>query len=412
MNNNMQKMLIGGISIAGISFLNPQLAQAVTVSPQGVNVSTFSPTTTFLTYFNVNGLAPAEAQWCGAINADGSCVPGTVFGRLPRRYNLGRFSNNVRQGVNNYTDIMSIPTSITRKAYQDALRGNQADFFYVRRFVSTTGGIDEYVAVTCRLSSSGAGVPLSITNVKYQLTEGNASAVKLQTSPIGIGTSIPKFGAMVNYTGTGRLKGRWEVVLPGEPTPTPQDLLTEASLPLEQRGFQRRYTQLQRFDLYLQPSGSVFIPGPDPASVPRGSTGLHQFLLRIEATDNPDGSFNIPSIAPTGGVAGFPIPIFRYMIVAKPTQIALQQPNPDEQLLSKQQLRFSWEGVEGASGYKLQIKQSGKLVLSALLSKTTVFYVAPPWLRQTKGVLSWQVQALKSDGSVLQESETRSLTIN
>jgi hypothetical protein len=410
MNKHMQKMLIWGISVASISVLNSQSAQAVTVSPQGVNVSTFSPTTTFLTYFNVNGLAPAEAQWCGAINADGSCVPGTVFGRLPRRYNLGRFSNNFRVGVNNYTDIMSIPSSITRKAYQDALKGNQADFFYVRRFTSTTGGIDEYVSVTCRLTSSGAGVPLSITNVKYQLAEGQSSANNGQVSPIGIGTTIPKFGARVNYTGTGRLKGRWEVVLPGEPSPTQQDLLTEASLPLEQRGLQRRYTQLKRFDLYLQPSGSVFIPGPDPSSLPKGSKGLHQFLLRIEATDNPEGSFNVPSIAPTGGVAGFPLPIFRYIIVAKPTQIALLQPNPDEQLLSQQQLRFSWQGVEGASGYKLQIKQFGKLVLFALLSKNNT-YTAPPWLRQTKGALSWQVQALKSDGTVLGESETRSLEI-
>jgi hypothetical protein len=403
MNKNTLKLLVWGLSIAGISLLERPI-QAATVSPSGVNVASFGPTTVFLTFLNLNNQIPAEALWCGAVNANGSCVPGTVFGRLPRRYDRGQISGI---GNTNYTDIMSIPKSITRKAYQDALRGNQSDFFYVRRFVSTTGGIDEFVTVTCRLTGSGAGVPLSITSVKYQLADGGTPA------PIGIGETLPRFGANITYNGTGRLKGRWEVVLPGDAAPTQRDLLTEATLPLEQRGLQRRYSQLGRFDLFLQPNGKLFLPGPDPASLPAGSTGLHQVLLRIEATDDlPGGSANNISTLPTGGVAGFPLPIFRHTIVPKSSQIALLQPNPNTQLPSGQQLRFSWQGIDGIGGYKLEVKQSNRVIFSALLDRNTTSYTAPPWLNRTKGSnFSWQVKALKSDGSVLTESETRSLQL-
>jgi hypothetical protein len=401
MNKKTLKLLAWGLAIASISLLDRPL-QAATVSPTGVNVATFATTTVFLTFLNLNNQIPAEALWCGAVNANGSCVPGTVFGRLPRRYDRGRVSG---LGNTNYTDIMSIPASITRKAYQDALRGNQSDFFYVRRLVSTTGGIDEYVAVTCRLTSSGAGVPFSITSVKYQLADGRTP------SPVGSGETLPRFGANITYNGTGRLKGRWEVILPGDAAPTQRDLLTEATLPLEERGLQRRYKQLERFDLFLQPNGKVFLPGPDPATLPTGSTGLHQVLLRIEATDNAAGtSFNNISIVPAGGVAGFPLPIFRHTIVPKSSQIALLQPNSNTQLPIGKQLRFSWQGIDGVSGYKLEVKQSDRVIFSALLAANATSYTAPPWLQKTSGKnLNWQIKALKSDGSVLSESETRKL---
>ncbi|MBC7999356.1 MAG: hypothetical protein IAF58_15505, partial [Leptolyngbya sp.] len=246
-------------------------AHAVTVSPRGVNVRTFGPTTVFLTFFGLDDQRPAEALWCGAINANQSCVPGTVFGRLPIRSNLA-----TRSGNNNLTDIMTIPASVARRAYQDALRGNASEFFYVRRFVSSTGGVDEFVAVTCRLAGGGARVPLSLTNVRLEFV-GSAEAAS-STRVIQIvaqGQQPPVWQADIRYNGTGRLKGRWEVVLPGDTLPTRQDLLTEATLPIEQRGLQRRYTLVDSFDRFLPPTGQVILPGPDPAKLPKNTTGLH-----------------------------------------------------------------------------------------------------------------------------------------
>jgi hypothetical protein len=368
---------------------------AATVSPLGVNVRSFGATTVFLTFLGLNNQVPAEALWCGAINANNSCVPGTVFGRLPRRYNVSRLS-----GRNNYTDIMTIPPSITRRAYQDGLRGNNPDFFYVRRFVSTTGGPDEFVAVTCRLSSGGARVPLSLTSVRLQLAD-NRSVPAIFTGP-----NLPRFGANISYNGTGRLKGRWELVLPGDTPPTQRDLLTEATLPLEERGLQRRYTQLQRFDLFLQPTGQVFLPGPDLTKLPRGSTGLHQILLRIEATDDREGNSDIQTtIVNSGGVAGFPMPVFRYFITSVPEKITLLDPQPNAQLLLGQPIRFAWQKVDGVGGYKLEVRDREKVILSALLSSNRTSYNAPPWLKINPPTsLNWRIQALNQDGSIVTES--------
>ena len=109
---------------------------------------------------------PAEATWCGdlisaAPDLGMKCDPAKIFGLLPQRYNQSRLS-----GTNAYTDIMSITPQVARRAYLDAARGSTSTFFYVRSFVSTTGGPDEYVAVTIRLSGNGSRVPLSLTEVK------------------------------------------------------------------------------------------------------------------------------------------------------------------------------------------------------------------------------------------------------
>jgi hypothetical protein len=396
-------------------------ANAVTVSPRGVNVRTFGSTTVFLTFFGLDeDQRPGEALWCGAINANQSCVPGTVFGRLPIRSSLAR-----RSSTNNLTDIMTIPASVARRAYQDALQGNSSEFFYVRRFVGRTGEPDEFVAVTCRLSGGGARVPLALTNVRLEFV-GNTPATKSQPNRViqvlAQGTAASRLQADIRYNGTGRLKGRWEVVLPGETLPTRQDLLTEATLPIEQRGLQRRYTLVESFDRFLPPTGQVILPGPDPSKLPTNTTGLHLVLLRIEATDDREGnSFTGTATINSGGVAGFPMPVLRYFVApsrqsvpadAKKSQIpaptlTLVQPIPNAQIPSTQPITFRWQPTANAKAYKMIIQEADNdtLVLSAVLNPETTGYTAPPWL-QTSGEksLKWQVQAISETGAIILRS--------
>ena len=145
-------------------------------------------------------------------------------------------------------------------------------------------------------------------------------------------------------------------------------------------------------------SDLVFLPGPDPSRLPKGSTGLHQILLRIEATNESEARSELSTgFVSSGGVAGFPLPTFRYNIVPKSSKIALLEPIIDTVLSPNQKLRFSWEGASGASGYKLEVRRSNQLVFSALLAANTTSYTAPPWLKKVKGqALSWKIQALKS----------------
>ena len=166
--------------------------------------------------------------------------------------------------------------------------------------------------VTCRLTAGGAGVPLSLVDVRL--------AFEVETPILSVrpGETLPRLSAAITYTGTGRLKGRWEVVLPGQDMPQPEDLLTEATLPVEQRGTQRRYTELERFNVFLPPVGRATLPGPEPARLPTGVDGQYFVLLRVEASDDKFGDSVLsnvgagPGVAHSGAVAGFPMPMLRY----------------------------------------------------------------------------------------------------
>ena len=123
---------------------------------------------------------------------------------------------------------MSIPPSVARRAYQAAQRGDDSAFFYVRRFINLQGGADEYVVVICRMTDGTARSPFSLTEVKLSF------GVETPVLQLKQGGKMPPVKAEISYNGTGRLKGRWEVVLPGDELPEAVDLLSEASLPAEQ----------------------------------------------------------------------------------------------------------------------------------------------------------------------------------
>ncbi len=56
-----------------------------------------------------------------------------------------------------------------------------------------------------------------------------------------------------------------------EDPPAARDLVTEASLPIDQRASQRRFTQLERFNIFLPPDGRVTLPGPTRVACRRPS---------------------------------------------------------------------------------------------------------------------------------------------
>jgi hypothetical protein len=248
------------------------IAQTIRVNPTGVNVNVSGATTVFLTFGPVRNFRPAEGTWCGELipaapDNGFKCDPATIFGSLPGRFDRSRSSGNL-----GFTDIMSIPPSVARRAYQAAQAGSVSSFFYVRHFINLgggpdqgAGGPDEYVPVTCRLSGGGARTPFALTDVKVSFdTEAAENAIVF----VAPGRKPPAIRARITYNGTGRLRGRWEVVLPGEQPPEDFDLLTEAALPIEQRAQQRRFTQISRFNLFLPPTGKYTLAGPDVARLP------------------------------------------------------------------------------------------------------------------------------------------------
>jgi hypothetical protein len=410
-------------------------AAAIRVNPEGVNVNAQGATSVFVTFGGLDGYTPAEAEWCGALVSlpDGTarCDPATIYGLLPARYDRSRIG-----ATNAMTDIMSIPPSVARRAYQAAAAGRSAEFFYVRRFVKA-GAPDQFVHVTCRLTGGGARVPLSLVDVRL------AFATDTPVLFVRTGDVAPPVTASIEYTGTGPLRGRWEVVLPGQNPPTPDDLLTEATLPLDLRGTQHRYAEIERFDVFLAPTGRYTLAGPDPARLPTGVSGQYLLLLRIEASDDKEADSDLSAIGAgngivhAGAVAGFPMPTLRYIVgdtavmVPSVTDAPLtstrtltpsaatasvspghEHPNdpglspPDGAALrTDPPIDLRWPRIAAAAYYRVELtagssSSSGDIIHRAVLPADAISYRLPPFvLEKAAGRdVIWRVIVVDAEG--------------
>jgi hypothetical protein len=397
-------------------------AQEIRVSPSSINAYSQGSTSALLTFSNVKNKQPVEGCFCGELisaapNLGLQCHQATQYGCLPTRYNQSTPSANF-----SYTDIMSIPPSVARRAYLDAANGAGATFYYVRRFVNPAGGPDEYVPVTIRLSGNGAAAPFSLTNVQL------AFATKQTVLFLKAGEKVPKIQAEITYTGSGRLKGRWEIVKPGEELPSDRDLLTESTLPLEARGSQRRYTQLSRFNAYLPPTGRYVLQGPESWRLENPVEGMYLVLLRIETVEDQNGNSDLPllgagaEIATSGGVAGFSLPVLRYYIGSggistfstEATGLHLLSPFDNAVLAKSLTAVFNWSEMEGAAFYRIEIADAkAKPLLSAVLLPGVATYRAPNWLNEKSNGdhLHWRVVALDQTGNKISETAWRKLMV-
>ncbi|HZD03547.1 MAG TPA: hypothetical protein VE173_01475, partial [Longimicrobiales bacterium] len=218
--------------------------------------------------------------------------------------------------------------------------------------------------------------------------------------------------------------GRWEIVFPGEEPPTSQDLLTEATLPAELRGTQKRYTELSRFNVFLPPTGEFVLEGPDPETLPTDLDGLHLVLLRIEATADKEADSDLGAAAAgtgvlhSGAVAGFPIPPLRYYVGSAPplgqSAEGLVALFPEEGAIvgPEERLVFSWTPGSAVVLYRLEVEaSSGERALVALVQPGAETYLAPPWLRDRvgNGEARWRVAALGPRGETIGVTAWRTL---
>jgi hypothetical protein len=415
-----------------VGLASTALAQSeINVSPKTVNVYGQGSTSYLLTFGNLGPYRPAESTWCGELipalpDIGLKCSPTTTWGQLPARYNQSRLS-----GVNAFTDIVSVSPSIARRAYQAAAAGQESIFYYVKRFINTAGGPDQYVWVGCRMTGGGASVPFSLTDVRLSFGEQRAETGN-DDAPLVLfiepGQKLPVVKAEIIYTGTGRLKGRWEVVQPGDPSPDERDLLPEGALPIEERGKQRRYQQLGRVNVFLPPAGQFTLTGPDPARLPNNVAGQYLILLRIEATDDREADSDLASVGAgagvvhSGAVAGFALPALRYAVgggenvqTVGPTQrFAQLLPRDGVTVAAKLPLDFVWETMAQAAFYRLELEDAtGKSLLAATLRAGVTSYRAPSWLkeRMSNGRLRWRVVALDKTGKVIAETAYQNLRL-
>ncbi len=374
----------------------------VTVSPNSINAYSQGATSAYLTFSNVVDLQPAEATWCGEIVSAApdigfKCDLTTIFGNLPARYDQSRLNGS------RYTDIMSITPVVARRAYTDASNGNDSRFFYVKHFISTNGNPDQFVPITIRLSGNGVGVPFSLTSVKLQWKDGEKVVPFIKPDE-----KLPKITGEIRYTGTGRLKGRWEIVKPGETLPERRDLLSEAALPPEERGTQKRYTLLSRFNVNLPPGGRYILPGPENWRIDKSIEGMYILLFRIEASDasnsvSNDGLGNIQ----TGGVAGFAMPTLRYY-VGNSSNSGVSQITNETESTQNLPIILRWQPNEKAKIYRLEIEdEKGENVFSAIIPQPIKEYQLPSFVKELtrSKLLKWKIQTINESGEKIDETE-------
>lgn len=378
----------------------------VTVSPDNLTAYSQGATSAYLTFNNVVNLRPAEATWCGEIipaapDSGFKCDPTTIFGVLPARYDQSR-QNGAR-----YTDIMSITPTVARRAYTDAVGGNDARFFYVKHFISTNGGPDQFIPVTIRLGGNGAGVPFSLTTVKLEWQNGEKVVPFIKPSE-----KLPRITAEIRYTGTGRLKGRWEIVRPGEELPERRDLLSEAALPVEERAAQRRYTLLSRFNVNLPPGGKYILPGPENWRIDKTVEGMYTLLFRVEASDASNSDSNTGAgTVPTGAVAGFPMPTLRYYVgnssntdIQQITSSVSSETGINE---PPQPIVLRWKEVAKTKIYRIEIEdEEKKRIFSAVVLAFNKQYQLPSfvYVLTASKQLKWRFLAIGEDNEIIETS--------
>lgn len=306
--------------------------------------------------------------------------------------------------------------------------------------------------------------PIIFSDVKIVFGEGESGKTQAFYQQ---GDAFENFGAQLYYSGSGVIRGRWEVVYPGDPAPTEIDLFTEASLPENIRTQQQRFFQIERVQEFLAPTGRFFLKGPDPARLPRNQLGSYLILLRLEA---------VPSTAGVaGGMAPFPFPVLEYNLQTTagdasvdngaiasdggrarrglsgsssasdfstigelprgalalqnaairanapgmriprlgPAPLNLMLPSDAAIIRADQAPEFSWADMNDAARYQFELETAGgKSVLQAPIKPGVGRYIAPPFVREEVGIgalVRWRVVGFNANGKKIGESEWRSV---
>jgi hypothetical protein len=110
------------------------------------------------------------------------------------------------------------------------------------------------------------------------------------------------------------------------------------------------------------------LKGPDPRLVGADAEGRYKILLRVEASWEREGdSDTIAGVVPSGGSAGFPMPVLTFFVgppeayasaqvVVTPGKLELLRPGTGTQVRAGTPVQFSWASLPGAAIYRLEVR--------------------------------------------------------
>jgi hypothetical protein len=159
--------------------------------------------------------------------------------------------------------------------------------------------------------------------------------------------------------------------------------------------------------------------------LPSGASGIHLVLLRIEASDDKEADSNLaavgagPGIVHAGGVAGFPMPVLRYVVGAggselSPVPVAgvdpvLSSPADGDAVPRDRPIELRWRLTQSAAFCRVEIEADGERLHAAFVSSGTTVYIVPPFVREKAASreLRWRVAVLDATGRTIKASEWR-----
>ena len=382
-----------------VTFTGPSTAPSTTsalssVTPRQVALTSGGRTSRQLTYnFNGSSSTPVGSFVCSQLIANppsgatttNPCAPGAQSVALAIEAS-GFSAQAAGAGQSRATETVLFPEAFARLSSALAQQTGNSSLYFIRQFQNGSFAVVQLQAVGSTLAD-----PLTLTDVQLAFRTGRGRQPTVSLSP---GEAVPPSFADIYYTGSGTLRGRWEVVEPGLAVPERSDLVPEASIARSERGQQRRYRLIERFEYALGPTGRFVLPGPDPARLPVRQNGGYLVLLRIEAV--PAGTSG--GIAAEHGAAPFSLPVLVYQVgngIDGATALAARFVNlidvPPGQVPT-----LAWQGLAEAASWRVELADAnGTIVGSKFLRRAETRYGLTGVLEQrTRGkAVRWRVQA-------------------
>ncbi len=124
-----------------------------------------------------------------------------------------------------------------------------------------------------------------------------------------------------------------------------------------------------------------------------------------------------------GGVAGFPMPVLRYVVGAGGSELSpvsspetgavLSSPADGDAAPRDRPIELRWSVSPAATYCRIEINADGDRIHSAFVAAGTTVYVVPPFVREKAAAktLRWRVAVLDGMGRAIKVSEWRRLDV-
>ena len=283
-------------------------------------------------------------------------VGGTVLGHINKGLTL-----NVRNGKARSSESVRVPLSVIQRAEQM----NSTKITYNRYFQSKS----ILGRASCTLNLTAGGGAFRITRMRV-FFDNNKPRIVVARSSRDISASV-----QINYTGTGLLKGYWEV---------------DGRI-------------IQRVQENVRFGKSITLTTPTVPPLPTYTEGPHRIRFVITSPDQ-----------------GIPFPVAYYDVVEqeKSTRmvVVLMEPEDKARMPASGTL-FSWQQREGASTYLVSFfdqESNDEGPIFSAYTKTKSYILparaADQFFKSGKSY-DWLVVGINQDGKIVSESKIRSFSV-